>query len=46
MKCSMTGQEKSDLLTQVTVNRGDQKGRFDCIFLYSFENTHWVRCYC
>jgi hypothetical protein len=46
MKFSMTGQDKGDLLIQVTANRGDRLGRFDCtyivgkylIYFYSFQN--------
>jgi len=33
MNCSMTGQEKCDLLIQVTAYRGDLMGRFDCIYI-------------
>jgi len=32
MKFSMSGQEKCDLLIQVTANRGDRMGKFDCIY--------------
>jgi len=33
MKFSMTGQEKGDLLMQVTINRGDLMGRLDCTII-------------
>jgi hypothetical protein len=31
MNCSVTGQEKCDLLIQMIANRGDCMGRFDSI---------------
>ena len=44
MKFSMTGQEKCDLLIQVTVYyRGNHMGRFDCIYTVIMEDMNYNR---
>ena len=44
MKFSITGQDKGDLLIQVTVSRGDHMSRFDCIkFLQKEIDTEFIQ---